>query len=365
MQNQVNPNAQTQHTYNTQRSKQANRNNQSGRSYQEIHDSHQSQRLPGAKALQRVSELPPDFDRSNLICLLSVLENHNFTYESDAEQLVKPQSFEDILTLVIHNPNDPMSKYQNAMKIYLGQKNVEKYIDTENINGKLASLRYAADPAYYVGMSDPEIAKAIVDKYEKCFGDFLKAMAISYPSYPESAGYVIGTQFANELEAMFGSYEAGMAAYREALYGNMNDSEVRAEIASKYPPMNEITLREYYEMVYEMRLFNVDDGLMSTLSTAMGVNTLEREELLDKTLDLNFILDAYNIMNNAFDDHIREIVKGTDKVLFELFSISIDADGNAFTNNKSLFDFKALIEELTAKYFSWTISDFENLRDTL
>ena len=276
-------------------------------------------------------------------------------------------SFEEmrdvLLSNVIHNPNDPRSRYQQAMQAYLGLQHAANYYNTEGAAWKLMDLKHIADNADYTGMSDAEKVMAIYDRYDQAFGNFRRASAIGYQGLSgiQTDDVKIWRQFNNELISVFGSIERANAAYRTAQYGNMSDAEIRAEITAKYPPTDRMTLREFHEMVWEMSVVGVDDGLSTVLGTAadrMGI--LVREELLDKPLDLNWLLNSFNTLRNSQTTHFRDAVRNTDVVLRELFDVQFDALGNASTNGRSTVDFELLIRQLTQKYQnSWTVRDYE------
>jgi len=218
----------------------------------------------------------------------------------DATIVVAP-SFEEILANVLHNPNDPRSRYEQAMMVQLGLLQSAKHFEYGDVNAKLKELRSIADCADYSGMSDAEKVMAIYNRWDQAFGDFRQASAIGYGSLAglQTADSIIRLQFYNELKSVFGSVEKATAAYRAAQYGGMSNSEIRMEIAAKYPPMNKITLRDFYYMVWEMEQVGVDEGLPRVLGSANSWGVLVREELLDKPLDVRWLCDSYNTMRNA------------------------------------------------------------------
>jgi hypothetical protein len=236
--------------------------------------------------------------------------------------------------------------------------------DAQYFNIKVSLSRFMAEKPDYTGMSDAEKYTAIYDRYKEAFGDFLPAGAISYVGDPQATTSQIWMQFGRELREVFGSYEAALRANKVAQYGNMSDSDIRAAIASKYPPMNKITLREFHEMTWEMCRVGVDNGLHEVLgsSTSWGYYSnnsvssgLIREEMLDKPLDLKSLCDAYNGMLYA-----GSTTSAAGQVLRELFGVRFDARGNAYSNSPSPMNFEAYVKQWLASHKDWTAEDYEN-----
>jgi hypothetical protein len=102
----------------------------------------------------------------------------------------------------------------------------------------------------YSGMSDVEIYRSILDRYTAAFGNFEEMRAFQ-------SGWQIGFEYMSaiqnnfdiELMTHFGSYERVQSVYREMLFGNMNDAEVRVAIGEKFQTD---TLRDMMWMAYMM-----------------------------------------------------------------------------------------------------------------
>jgi hypothetical protein len=110
------------------------------------------------------------------------------------------------------------------------------------------------------GLSDTEKYKAIMDKYEYCYGDdFLNSYSLGVPITSQYLGKL--KRLSDELEEQFGSAEAALKVFRQAEYGNITDAQIRAEIIDKYPPKGERTYRDIIYMSYEMNRAGVDNGL--------------------------------------------------------------------------------------------------------
>ena len=171
---------------------------------------------------------------------------------------------------------------------------------------------------------------------------------------------LIMNQFENELISVFGSVERAEAAYRTTVYGNMSNAEIRETIAAKYPPMNEITLREFHEMVWEMQVAGADEGLSNVLFRAAteGVGVLAREELLNQPLDVSWFVSTYNSMRNAAAKTFYNDVGNSAIVLTELFGVYQSGGGNLSTNLRSPVSYQTLIPQLQQKYASWTENDY-------
>jgi len=270
----------------------------------------------------------------------------------------------ELLSNVFSSPNDPLLQWQSAMSAKLGQMHNARFFDYGNVSGKLARLRNIAETVDYSGMSETEKVLAIYNRYDQAFGNFRMASAIGYPALAgeRTDSEMIMRQFNDELTSVFGSVERAREAYRVAQYGNMSNAEIREAISTKYPPANEMTLREFHEMVWEMFHVGADDGLMSVLSTAtdrMGV--LAREELLDRPLDLRWLSNSYNTLRSSMTNHFRDAVRNTGSVLRDLFGMDFDARGNAISHQRSSVDYEALIRQLTNRFFNtWTAKDYEN-----
>lgn len=249
----------------------------------------------------------------------------------------------------------PFGTMEGTVWGWLGINHRAKYFDIKVSLGHFM----AAEKPDYTGMSDAEKYTAIYDRYKEAFGDFLPAGAISYPGGTHDGTIQILQQFQRELIETFGSDKAARQAAKVAQYGDMSDSDVRAAIAAKYPPANKITLREFHEMTWEMYNVGVDDGLRNVLGAASSWGYFEspliREEMLDKPLDLKLLCESYSGMLYA-----GSTTKAAGQVLRELFGVSFDAKGNAYSNSPSPMDFEAYVKQWVASRKDWTADDYKN-----
>ena len=253
-----------------------------------------------------------------------------------------------------------------AMEVLISQIRATQYFDFGNVYGKLTALKDIADNADYSGMSAAEKARIIYARWDHTFGDFRKIYAEGYLGYPgrQTDAERILLQFNNELRSVFGSTENARAAYRVAEYGNKSSADIRTEITAKYPPMSEITLREFHFMVYEMYQVASDDGLWKVLNRSncpsMGVTAGVKEALFDKPFNESWLFHTYNTMQNAACKSVFNDVGNSGIVLHELFGARFDERGNIYTDQHAFLDFKALIEQLIESFKNMSVSDFED-----
>jgi len=256
------------------------------------------------------------------------------------------------------------NQWRMAMAVKLSQMRTSNYVTSGPIEGLLYDLRCAADEADYSGMNNAEKAKTIFDRYDKAFGDWRKMYAIGTHGRSEAeANYrVIQKQFNDELTSVFGSVEKANAAYKTAIFGNMSDADIRAEIAAKYPPMNEITLREFNYMTYEMNQFGADGGMYWVLQRAMGDlgDDLSMWENLDKPLNVSLLTTTYNNMRNALAKTFHNDVGNSGAVMRELFGVTFDNRGNAISNQRRPVDLNTLMGQAVQSYSNWSAKDFED-----
>jgi len=265
----------------------------------------------------------------------------------------------------------PNGEWISAMEEHLGNKNYEKYINLAFMDEKLEALRFQAATAEYVGMSEAEIARSIFNRYENAFGDFRKVWAVGYPATStnehKDGAYKIYNQFRRELESVFGSMEVATANYRKALYGNMSNSEIRAEIASKYPPAGKLTLRELHYMVQEMEDVGVGDGFMRVFKGHEAMlkigGVLSYESLLDRPVDISLLgvmSGVFNEMRNSAHQGIFQDTGVTNDIIKLIFGINLDNMSSASSISRNLADYGSFIEEQKKKYYeNWTAKDFE------
>lgn len=177
-------------------------------------------------------------------------------------------------------------------------------------SGQYAKLTAAED---FTGMSDAEVYKAIYEKYQYCYGkDFYFGSAISYPIPPsEYDDYnKIIRRFEKEVGAALGDENEVRSARREALYGNMNDYEVRQAIIDEYDLSDGLTFRELYRMTYEIWEVGLDGGLhnrlddlfydFSTVESRKNCdNVAEREKYLDTKVSGKYLSELQKFYDNA------------------------------------------------------------------
>jgi len=389
MQNQVNINVQTQHNTHNYRNTKANRNTNSHQSYREIHNSYKKYEVGGVKDLRMVSMIPQGADITCLVCYLNAqlgdqekltaarlvelgITDINDVPVADFGKLATPQEMlDDLISRNVRFARNPSTISTEVMRItmsaFLGQKHIRNYIpDIWSANSKLEELKSTAAAIDYSGMSDTEKVMSIYNRYEEAFGDFRSVWALPYngDSDEYSRFNRIWNQFQKELTEAFGTPEKATAAYRVAQYGSMSNADIRAEIASKYPPPGEMTLRDFKYMLWEMRQAGADDGLTNVMNAAIEnteMCSLVREELLDTPFDINWLLGGYNSLYNSAVNQPRVIERGTGRVLEQLFGTVLDNRGFAITDKRSPVDYASQAGIINAKYNSWTNRDYENM----
>ena len=252
-----------------------------------------------------------------------------------------------------------------AMRVVLAQMRAAEYIDYGDVNGKLAELKSIADNADYSGMSAAEKAKVIFDRWDQAFGDFRKVYAEGYDGIPGKLtdACLILVRFSKELQSVFGSTSNARAAYKNAVYGAMSSEDIRAEITARYPPMSEISLREFRLMVYEMYQVAADDGLWKVLqisnSQDMGITGDIYEAMLDKPLNQAWLFNVYNIMRNVVIKSSYFDVGNSGTVLHELFGAGFDERGNIYVNQQALVWFRDILRQLEEMFLKMSTSDYE------
>ena len=273
-------------------------------------------------------------------------------------------------------PDCALSDEQRVDLLFrLAQRYSAMYITCDNVDAKLEELWLTAGKADNSGMSTQEKVMAIFDKYDHAFGDWQKCFGNLYGTHfngvkPDYAK--IRDQFWDEIIAS-GINPASISLYsirKTAVYGKMSDSEIRAAIVDKYPSMSEITLREFYSLVGEMSSVGVDAGLFNVMLYANqhffcvdGI--LAREMMLDNKLDIEALCRAYNEMHNAMLQNSYTDVGNSGTVLRELFGVTFDLYGNAYTDYKTPIDIKELIEQFIKTSKLWEYDDYDKWVDAL
>jgi len=113
--------------------------------------------------LQRVDFNPSAYLSAQMVDGLNIVAQKPTKPDKlDALAVVAP-SFEEILANVLHNPNDPRSRYEQAMQVQLGLIHNAQYFDYGDVNAKLKDLRSTAETADYSGMS---AAEKVMDIYD-------------------------------------------------------------------------------------------------------------------------------------------------------------------------------------------------------
>jgi len=394
MQAQVNNSTQMHLTTNTHRNKQAHRNTNEHQSYREIHNSHKKQEIGGIEDIRKVSDLREGVVISDVICIVNYLKVQNADRIDFCMERLSELGITDIddVKLAMFAPMTPQERLDNlllqasifsfnpsptrtdllrsAMGSYLGEQEMRMYMtetgffDDGGYWKKLEELKNIAATIDYSGMSDVQKVMSIYDRYEDAFGDFylLGATVPGGQSDFANAWRKVSAQFQRELIETFGTAEKAQEAYRRAQYGNMSNYDIRAEIASKYPPVGEMTLRDFNKMLGEMMHFGVDDGLFHAYARAKentNMNYLVMAELMDKPLDLNWLCAGFNGIQNDAVQHERTRALGTHNVMVQLFGVQLDSRGNASTNRRSPVDFTSQSRIISSKYDNWTAQDFE------
>jgi len=290
---------------------------------------------------------------------------------ADFSRLATPQEMlEDILSMNKWRASDPSSSVsvaRMAMSAYLADLNISNTLGNVSFPSyKLRELKELADATDYSKMSDTQKVMTIYGRYEEAFGNFLNVGYIQYSGsngLSDSRSRAV-SQFKRELIDAFGSLEKAQEAYRFAQYGNMSNADIRASIVANYPPVGEMTLRDFNFMLQDMVHLGVDDGLAHAFGAALeisGLNSIAREELMDTPLDINWLCDGYNFLLNDAIQRDRTIELGTNRVLLQLFGVQLDRNGNASSNIRTPVNYTSQARILSSKYNSWSAQDFEKL----
>lgn len=260
---------------------------------------------------------------------------------------------------------DDVKHYTNGVCVYLGQRHSDSF-GFENVSYNLHRLRAEGQNADYTGMTDAEIFKSIFDRYEEVFSGFKFARAVSYPTTNTATG-AIWTQFEREINNVFGrgNTERRRAATREAFFGDKSDTEIRKAIAANYPPAGQITLRQFLHMRWEMVMVGVDAGIGHAMSIN-GMDTPEREMLLDRPLDIRWLVNGLNHLNGLCPSNVNvQQSRGASQALQDIFGVHIDQRGHVSATNHNQIDFTALLNQLREMFMNWTTADFERWLEQL
>lgn len=133
----------------------------------------------------------------------------------------------------------------------------------------------------FTGMSAAEIYKAIYEKYQHCYGEnFIDINAVPYVSANGTVDTFRGliSRFQMDVKSAIGSsdYADVQEARREALYGDMDDYEVRAAIMEKYAA-DGFTNADLYKATAEMDRCGVGGGIHNVLQSVL---TKDRSQIL-------------------------------------------------------------------------------------
>lgn len=197
------------------------------------------------------------------------------------------------------------------MYIRIGMDYKASCFDFRNA-GHFASLTAEQEASGFEGMSNADKYKAIYEKYQYCYGEsFLDAAAIDYvsPPLPYDKYMSIIRQFNDEVNEACGGAAEAKKARREALYGDMSDVEIRAEIMDSYSENGKITQRNLFKAANEMSLCGVDGGLRAMLNPIgnpfayrdygiMNDPTITRESQLDMSITADYIEKLEKVYEN-------------------------------------------------------------------
>ena len=253
-------------------------------------------------------------------------------------------------------PNLNFNNYtpEEKIQILLGWEQNLKYFDFSS-GISLEQVMDAAKNADYTGMSDAEIFMEIFNRYAEAFGDNFNMAPVSYLTAGPDVFTRIRSAFSKELVAAFGESPNRITqAFRVATYGNMSESDITAEILAKYPPGNQMTLREYHQLVIELSDVGIGGNLGLMLSRLIDCD-FEREGLLDQRMDLSRICKTYNSMYMRGSVSIQ-----TGLFLQDLFGISLD--GKGFASPPLGMDYPNwddLIKQWMTKTLQWSEDEYE------
>lgn len=151
----------------------------------------------------------------------------------------------------------------------------------------------------FTGMSAAEIYKAVYEKYQHCYGEnFIDINAIKYvrPPHSEDSFAQFIERFDKEIGTAIGSsdYADIQKARREALYGDMDDYDVRAAIIEKYAGEDGLTNSDLYKIAAEMDRCGVGGGAHSALCSVL---TKDRSQVLyNSTLGIKTSVEESSAM---------------------------------------------------------------------
>ena len=251
---------------------------------------------------KRMERNAQNFDRSNI----AVINIPDYEYYTGNEGYT---------SCVQGDPSDPMIAAQNRAVNY-GMRYKSSCFDFTNQNDYLA-LTKSAD---YTGMTAAEKYRAIYEKYQHCYGrNFLDALAINYTAPMQNDPYTelcekFETEIANVC-GLSGDYseraEQLRQLRREALYGEeASDEEVRQMITEKYPPMGEITFRDFYKMTNEMEMCgaggHVNNCIGEIFSSVGGYysNGSGGYDLRENMMDTKVTFDHLRFMQKSYNGRL-------------------------------------------------------------
>ena len=160
----------------------------------------------------------------------------------------------------------PKYEYYNGSGYTGGDPENDYYVDI-GMRYKSSCFDFTYQDDYYTtkldftGMTNQEKYLEIYEFFQHCYGEnFLDAGAIGYVRPMQGDPYMgILDKFRSYVTNVCGlskEYPENSNQRRqlrkEALYGDMSDEEIRAEIRAKYPPAGEMTFRDLYKMTNEM-----------------------------------------------------------------------------------------------------------------
>ena len=225
-------------------------------------------------------------------------------------------------------------------------------------SGDFAAMTAAED---FTGMTKAEIYKSIYEKYQHCYGEnFYDSIAISYF---EQKYDPVFRQFEDEIYSALGDHyysSTVQKARREALYGDMNDYEVRKTIMEKYMENGNITLRNLFKALNEMDACGVGGEMMSGLNrpTNFGDGTdsifdslSQTESMLarERNMDQYVTPKLFQQLQRFCESHVNSCGGNPKKVAAINQIIEMCNGGYGSTGSSSGFVSKAAIEEMFSR----------------
>jgi len=215
MQNQVNFNIQTQHNTHAYRSIQTNQINSVNPDFRDFYKSYKKEKTGGIDDISKVSELPPEVRRSDIICLLSYYNARLGEQERLMEERLAELGITDINDVPVANFNtysisdaneaDVIALLNNLREKFgiqintMGTLGLPALDEANNYDGGDMRMLSISVGMLYKMANDPDIHKTISEKIQRWLdgssefldkaGNAATNMTMSITEYSELYGY--------------------------------------------------------------------------------------------------------------------------------------------------------------------------------